>query len=288
MKYACIDRRRDRYPVRLMCRLLGVSASGYYAWRQRPESARLQSDRALLAQIRRIHEASKGVYGSPRVHAELVAAGMRVGRHKVARLMRLARLRGCPKRRFRVTTQRDPRHGVAKNLLQQNFTADRPNQRWAGDITYVATRQGWLYLAVVIDLYSRRIVGWSMSRWMSRRLVVDALRMAVEARQPAGPLVHHSDRGGQYSSDDFRDELAKHGIDCSMSSTGNCYDNAVVESFFAVLKRERVNRVRYRTRDEARADLFEYIEVFYNRKRRHGYLGNISPDDFERQSTGSF
>jgi putative transposase len=288
VKYACIDRRRDLYPVRLMCHLLGVSASGYYAWRQRPESARAHSDRELLARIRRIHEASKGVYGSPRVHAELVAEGVQVGRHKIAQLMRLARLRGCPKRRFRVTTQRDPSHRVAHNLLKQNFTADGPNRRWAGDITYIATQQGWLYLAVVMDLYSRRIVGWSMSRWMSRRLVVDALRMAVESRRPAGPLVHHSDRGGQYSSDDFRDELAKHGIDCSMSSTGNCYDNAVVESFFGVLKRERVNRVKYRTREAARADLFEYIEVFYNRKRRHGYIGNISPDDFERQSAGSF
>jgi transposase InsO family protein len=185
-------------------------------------------------------------------------------------------------------TQRAPAHPVAKNLLEQNFTAAAPNQRWAADITYISTRQGWLYLAVVMDLFSRRVVGWSMSRWMSRRLVVDALRMAVEARQPEGPLIHHSDRGAQYTSDDFREELARHGIACSMSSVGNCYDNAVVESFFGLLKRERVNRVRYRTREQARADLFEYIEVFYNRKRRHGYLGNISPDDFERQSTGSF
>ena len=288
MRYACIERRRERYPVRLMCRLLGVSASGYYAWRTRPESPRAQRDRELLAMIRRIHAASNGVYGSPRVHAELVAEGVRVGRHKVAHLMRLARLRGCPKRRFRVTTQRDPAHPVAQNLLKQNFAAPAPDRRWAADITYISTRQGWLYLAVVMDLYSRRIVGWSMSRWMSRRLVVDALRMAVDARQPAEALVHHSDRGGQYTSDDFRDELAKHGIACSMSSAGNCYDNAVVESFFGLLKRERVNRLRYRTRDEARADLFEYIEVFYNRKRRHGYLGNISPADFERQSAGPF
>lgn len=288
MRYACIERRRDHYPVRVMCRLLGVSASGYYAWRKRPDSPRMQRDRELLARIRRIHAASRGVYGSPRVHAELVGEGVRVGRHKVARLMRLARLRGCPKRRFRATTRREPAHRVAKNLLQQNFDAQAPNQRWAADITYISTRQGWLYLAVVMDLFSRRVVGWSMSRWMSRRLVVDALRMAVEARQPEGPLIHHSDRGAQYTSDDFRAELAAHGIACSMSSTGNCYDNAVVESFFGLLKRERVNRVRYRTREEARADLFEYIEVFYNRKRRHGYLGNISPDDFERQSTGSF
>jgi transposase InsO family protein len=174
VKYACIDRRRDLYPIRLMCRLLKVSPSGYYAWRTRPESARAKRDRELMPQIRRIHLDSKGVYGSPRVHAELVAEGMPVGRHKVARLMRLERLRGCPKRRFRVTTERDPRHPVAKNLLKQNFATDAPNQRWAADITYISTRQGWLYLAVVMDLYSRRIVGWSMSHWMSRHLVVDA------------------------------------------------------------------------------------------------------------------
>ena len=288
MKYACIDRRRNRYPIRMMCRLLQVSSSGYYAWRARPESRRAQRDRELMPLIRRVYEGSKGVYGSPRVHAELVAEGVPVGRHRVARLMRLERLRGCPKRRFRATTQRDPAHAVAKNLLKQSFAADAPNQRWAGDITYISTHQGWLYLAVVMDLYSRRIVGWSMSHWMSRRLVVDALRMAIDARRPEGSLIHHSDRGGQYTSDDFRDELAKHSIDCSMSSTGNCYDNAVVESFFGSLKRERVNRVRYRTRDEARADVFEYIEVFYNRKRRHGYLGNMSPADFEKQSAGSF
>jgi putative transposase len=160
------------------------------------------------------------------------------------------------------------------------------------DITYISTHQGSIYLAVVLDLYSRRIVGWSMSRWMSRRIVIDALRMAVNARQPAGKpagkLIHHSDRGSQYTSDDFRNELAKHGIEASMSSTGNCYDNAVAESFFGLLKRERVNRVRYRTREEARADLFEYIEVFYNRKRRHGYLGNISPAEFEYKTTGLY
>ena len=271
-----------------MCRLLGVSPSGYYAWRLRPECARVQRDCELSNKIRYIHAASKGVYGSPRVHAELAAQGVHVGRHKVAQLMHSARLRGCPKRRYRTTTQRNPTHRVAHNLLKQDFTAKRPDERWASDITYIATRQGWLYLAVTMDLFSRRIIGWSMDRWMSRHLVVDALRMAVDARQPTGPLIHHSDRGGQYSSDDFRDELAKHGITASMSSTGNCYDNAVVESFFGALKRERVNRVRYRTREEARADLFEYIEVFYNRKRRHGYIGNISPDDFERQSTGSF
>jgi len=271
-----------------MCRLLGVAASGYYAWLKRPEAARMQRNRELLEKVKSIHEASKGVYGSPRVHAELIAEGIDVGRHKVAQLMRSARLKGCPKRRYRTTTQRDPTHRVPHNLLKQDFAADGPDQRWASDITYIATRQGWLYLAVTMDLFSRRIVGWSMDRWMSRHLVIDALRMAIEARRPTGSLIHRSDRGGQYSSDDFRNELARHGITPSMSSTGNCYDNVVVESFFGTLKRERVNRVSYRTREQARADLFEYIEVFYNRKRRHSYIGNISPDDFERQSTGSF
>ena len=269
-----------------MCRLLGVSRSGYYAAKTRLESPRSKQDRELMAEIRRVHSASRGVYGSPRIQAELADEGYGVGRHKVARLMRLARLRGCPKRRFRVTTKRDPSHAVANDLLKQNFSADAPNQRWVADITYISTHQGWLYLAVVMDLFSRRIVGWSMSRWMSRRIVVDALRMAMDGRRPEGSLIHHSDRGGQYTSDDFRDELAKHGIECSMTGGGHCYDNAVAESFFGLLKRERVNRTRYRTRDEARADVFDYIEVFYNRKRRHGYLGKISPVDFEERSAG--
>ena len=195
-----------------MCRLLSVSRSGYYAAKTRPESSRSKQDRELVTEITRVHSASRGVYGSPRVQAELVAEGHQVGRHKVARLMRLERLRGCPKRRFRVTTQREPSHAVAKNLLNQNFSAQMPNQRWVADITYISTHQGWLYLAVVMDLYSRRIVGWSMSRWISRRIVIDALRMAIDARQPAGSLVHHSDRGGQYTSDDFRKERAKQGI----------------------------------------------------------------------------
>ena len=216
--------------------------------------------------------------------AELNEEGYPCGRHKAARLMRIAGLRGCPKRSFRVTTQRDPSHPVADNLLEQDFTAEGPNERWASDITYISTRQGWLYLAVVMDLYSRRIVGWSMGRWINRHLVIDALNMAIGQRRPNGELLHHSDRGSQYTSDDFREELEKHGIQCSMSARGNCYDNAVVESFFGILKRERVNRTRYLTRDEAQADIFDYIERFYNRKRRHGYLGNISPVVFEERT----
>jgi putative transposase len=174
VKYARIERCRDRYPVRLMCRLLGVSRSGYYAARKRPESTRSKRDRDLMEEIKRVHTQSKGVYGSPKIQAELVDEGFQVGRHKVAKLMRLEGLRGCPKRRYRMTTKQDPRHRVAENLLEQNFSTAQPNQRWVADITYISTNQGWLYLAVVIDLYSRKVVGWSMSRWMSRRLVVDA------------------------------------------------------------------------------------------------------------------
>jgi putative transposase len=288
MRYLCIDYRRVQYPIAMMCRVLRVSRSGYYAWRTRPESARAKIDRELTRVIKRVHAESKGVYGSPKVREDLKDEGYQYSRHKVARLMRNAGLRGCPKRRFRVTTKRDPKHGVAKNLLKQDFHAKAPNQYWASDITYISTQQGWLYLAVVMDLYSRRIVGWSMSHRIGRHIVMDALTMAIKDRQPEDGLIHHSDRGSQYTSDDFRDELQKHGIVCSMSGRGNCYDNAVVESFFGLMKRERVNRVRYRTRNEARADLFDYIECFYNRKRRHGYIGNISPVAFERRSLGLY
>lgn len=283
MRYRCIDRRRNRYPVRMMCRLLGVSRSGYYGWRGRPESERARTDREFTRVIRRVHTESKGTYGSPRITAELRDEGYGHGHNKVARLMRAAGLRGCPKRRFRVTTQRDPSHPVADNLLKQDFTAEAANRRWASDITYLRTRKGWLHLAVVMDLYSRRIVGWSMSKHISRHLVIDALTMALDQRCPEGDLIHHSDQGSQYTSDDFRDLLEEQGIRCSMSSRGNCYDNAVVESFFGLLKRERANQV-YLTPDDARADVFDYIECFYNRKRRHGYLGNISPAAFEEQA----
>ena len=198
--------------------------------------------------------------------------------------MHIAGLKGCPKRRFRVTTKR----GMTKasNLLDQDFSAATVNERWASDITYLWTNQGWLYLGVVMDLYSRRIIGWSMSRRLSRHLAVNSLAMALDQRRPGDDLIHHSDRGVQYMSDDFQDLLKKNGITCSMSGKGSCYDNAVVESFFASLKRERTRRRKYRTRDEARADVFDYIERFYNRKRRHGYVGNISPVLFEKRTLG--
>ncbi len=272
----------------MMCRLLQVSKSGYYAWRTRPESRRAKEDRELTRVIRRLHAESGGVYGSPRIHADLRDEGFKVGRNRVARLMRNARLRGCPKRRFRVKSSKSPGYLVTPNLLDQDFRAGRANERWASDITYVHTTQGWLYLAIVMDLYSRRIVGWSMDRHMSRYLAIDALRMAIGRRRPGIGLIHHSDRGPQYISDDFLAELKEHGMRSSMSGSGNCFDNAVVESFFGVMKRERVNRVSYRTRDEARADIFEYIEVFYNQKRRHGYLGNISPAAFEKWACGLY
>ena len=265
-----------------MCRLLRVSTSGYYAWRIRPESRRARFNRALTQRIRLIHSESDGTYGSPRIQAELRATGLTCGRAKVARLMRNAGLKGCPKRRFRVTSKR----GLVKasNLLEQDFSATTVNERWASDITFIWTGQGWLYLAVVMDLYSRKIIGWSMSRRIDRHIVVDAMKMALNHRRPVGDLIHHSDRGSQYLSDDFQDLLKQHDVTCSMSDKGSCYDNAVVEAFFASLKRERTRRRKYRTREEARADVFDYIERFYNRQRRHGYVGNISPTEFEERT----
>ena len=263
---------------------MGVSASGYYAWRRRPESRRTRHNRELMRAIRVVHAESDGTYGSLRIHAALNASGVACGRAKVTRLMHNAGLKGCPKRRFRVTTRRGG--APASNLLDQNFTANTPNQRWASDITFIYTGQGWLYLAVVMDLYSRRIIGWSMSRRINRHIVVRALNMALGRRRPGEDLIHHSDRGSQYLSDNFQDLLKANGITCSMSDKGSCYDNAVVESFFASLKRERTKRRKYRTRDEARADVFDYIERFYNRERRHGYVGNISPAEFEKRTLG--
>ena len=283
MRYGCIHRRRNQYPIRLICRLLKVSPSGYYAWRTRPESRRARFDRELTRSIRLVHAESDGTYGSPRVHVELKASGWQCGRAKVARLMRNAGLKGCPKRRFRVTTKR----GMVKasNLLEQDFSVARANEVWASDITFIWTGQGWLYLAVVMDLYSRKIIGWSMSRRIDRRIVMDAMQMALSHRQPTGDLIHHSDRGSQYLSDDFQDLLRRHGVTCSMSDRGSCYDNAVVEAFFASLKRERTKRRKYQTREQAKADVFDYIERFYNRQRRHGYVGNISPTEFEERTS---
>jgi putative transposase len=285
LRYRCIRRRRYQYPIRMMCRLLGVSRSGYYDWCNRDESTRARNDRALSRMIRELHEASGGVYGARKLHRELIDHGQRCGRHKVAKLMRQSGLKGYPKRRFRRARNGPITYPFADNLLKQDFKAKGINERWSSDITFIVTRQGWLYLAVVMDLFSRRIIGWSMDRRVGRHLVVDALTMALDHRTDK-PAIHHSDRGVQYSSDDFRDLLKEEGIECSMSGVGCCYDNAPVESFFSLLKRERVRRKTYATRDEAKADVFDYIECFYNRKRRHGYLDYTSPVAFEMRTQG--
>ena len=281
MRYQCIHRRREQHSVRMMCRLLRVSRSGYYDWCNRSESNRRRRDRALMPLVRQVHLESRGVYGARKIHRELRAKGEACGRHKVARLMRQAGLKGCPKRRFRRMKDQPPSYPIAHNLLQQDFTALRANERWASDITYISTRQGWLYLAVVMDLYSRRIVGWAMDRRTGRHLVIDAMKMALDQRDV--PAIHHSDRGPQYTSDDFRELLSMHGIECSMSGRGSCYDNAPVESFFSLLKRERIRRQTYATREEAKTDVFDYIERFYNRWRRHATLGYVSPVEYESQ-----
>lgn len=281
MRYACIAAQRQEFPVRMMCRLLEVTVSSFYAWNRRGRSLRSREDDRLKQRISAVHAESDGVYGSPKVRDELLEAGEQVGRHRVARLMRELGLEGCPKKRYKLTTDSEHGFAVAANHLDRDFTATAPNQRWVADITYIRTAEGWLYLAVVLDLYSRAIVGWSMSQRITRDLVLKALLMALWRRNPDSELLHHSDRGSQYASADFQALLAEHGIVCSMSGTGNCYDNAAMESFFGLLKRERVHRRRYRTRQEARTDLFDYIERFYNRTRRHGSAGRMSPLNYE-------
>jgi transposase InsO family protein len=277
---------REMFWVRLMCKTLEVSRSGFYAWLGREESDRACEDRGLTALIRGIFAESRGIYGVPRVHRILRQRGQRCGRKRVARLMRRAGLRSKTKRRFRVKTT-DSKHGhpIAPDRLQQDFSIDAVNKVWLSDITYIATDEGWLYLASIMDLCSRKIVGWSMASTLHTTIVVDALLMAIDLRRPEPGLIHHSDRGVQYASAEFRAMLAAHGLVASMSRQGNCYDNAVKESFFHTLKTELVNRERYRTRDEARASVFEYIEAFYNRQRIHSSLDYQSPADFERART---
>lgn len=282
MKYQCIADHRDVLPVAMMCRLLGVKPSGFYAWLRRSPSQRSVDDQRYKKKVVEIYEESDGVYGSRKVRDGFLDLGFHVGRRRIARLMRELGLKGCPKKRYRVTTQSNHGFWVAPNQLEREFTADRPNQRWVADITYIRTGEGWLYLAAVMDLYSKAIVGWSMSDRLNRDLVISAMMMAIWQRKPGSELMHHSDRGSQYASDDFQSMLDEHGIECSMSGTGNCYDNAAMESWFGLLKRERVHRRRYRTRAEARSDVFDYIERFYNRRRPHGSSGRMSPLKYEQ------
>jgi transposase InsO family protein len=274
------------FEVGLMCKTLEVSRSGFYAWLGREESDRACDDRRVTALIRDIFTESRGIYGIPRVHRTLRQRGVRCSRKRVARLMRLAGLRSKTKRRFRVKTT-DSKHGhpIAPDRLQQDFNADGVNKVWLSDITYIPTDEGWLYLASVMDLCSRKIVGWSMAETLHAAIVIAALRMAIDRRRPEPGLIHHSDRGVQYASAEFRAVLDAHGLIASMSRQGNCYDNAVKESFFHTLKTELVNHEHYRTRDQARASVFEYIEAFYNRQRIHSSLDYQSPDDFERAGT---
>jgi putative transposase len=283
VKFTFIDAEKASYPVRTLCRALGVSPSGFYAWRTRPPSERQQLDQRLAEAARTAHARSRQTYGSPRIHAELQAQGHRVGRKRVARVMRQAGLAAQLRRRYRATT--DSTHGepIAANLLRRDFDVSTPNRVWAADITCVWTHEGWLYLAVVVDLFSRRVVGYAMADHLLTVLALDALDMALDTRSPGTDLVHHSDRGTQYASGDYRQLLIDNRITCSMSRRGNCWDNAVVESFFATLKAEFLDRRSWPTRAQARVAIHEYISAFYNRQRRHSYLGYLTPVEYEQK-----
>ena len=283
MRYAFVAAHREEFSVCLLCRVLGVSRSGYFAWRSRSESHRSRANRYLLARIRSAYVASRQTYGSPRIHRKLSSQGDVCGRGRVERLMRLSGIRAQRKRRFVVTT--DSRHNlpVAENILGRAFAVEGPDRVWASDITYVPTDEGWLYLAGVLDLGMKGVVGWSMGENLDRALVMDALRMAYHRRRPGAGLVHHSDRGSQYASRDYQALLSAYGMRSSMSRKGDCWDNAPMVSFFATLKKELIHQRRFRTREEARREIFEYIEVFYNRERLHSSLGYVSPAEYERQ-----
>lgn len=283
MTYRFIDQHKDRWPVRLLCQTLEVSPASYYAWRQRPRSQQQQRRDSLVVHMRTIHAEVKARYGSPRIQKELVARGHGCCVNTVAKLMHDNHIRAKTARKFRVrTTDSDHDLPVADNLLDRQFNPSAANEVWVTDITYIPTRQGWLYLAAVEDLYSRRVVGWSMAANMESRLVVDALEMAVQRRLPDERLLSHSDRGSQYASEHYQRRLDQHGITCSMSRRADCWDNAPMESFFASLKKELIHDADFTTREEAQAAIFEYIEVFYNVQRRHSSLGYVSPAEYEQ------
>jgi len=278
-----VQQERAEHHIATLCRVLGVSPSGYYAWSTRPPSARSKADQVLLVQIHAIHERSRGTYGAPRIHAELRECGVRCGRKRVARLMRQAGLAGVQRRRYRSTTRQNPDAVAALDLVQRDFTASGPDQLWVADVTYVPTGEGWLYLATVLDAWSRRIVGWAMGDTLRTALVVEALNMAVWNRRPAGEVIHHSDRGAQYTSLVFSQRCREAGVAPSMGSVGDAYDNALAEAFFATLETELLMRHTFATRAAARLALFEFIEGFYNSHRRHSALGYLSPAEFERR-----
>jgi putative transposase len=280
--FSFIQQHKEVWPVTLLCNTLGVSPAGFYAWLQRPPSEQQHRRDALLVEIRAVHAEVKERYGSPRIHAELQANGVPCCVNTVAKLMHDNDIRAKTARKFRNTTDSNHSLPVAENLLDRQFDPTGPNEKWVGDITYLPTREGWLYLAVIEDLYSRKVVGWAMADHMQSRLVVDALEMAVTRRLPGEGLLAHTDRGSQYASDHYQRLLKKHGIECSMSGVGQCWDNAPMESFFASLKKELIHHEDYQTRAEARASIVEYIEVFYNNRRRHSSLGYVSPAAYEQ------
>jgi putative transposase len=286
-RFRFVEQEKARYPVRILCSALGVSPSGYYAWRARGPSARAVSDAALASEIRRSHARSRGTYGVPRIHADLAEAGHRVSRKRVARLMRRDGLAGVHRRRFVRTTIRDAEAESFPDLVDRDFRAPGPDRLWVADITELPTRSGSCYLASIADAFSRRVVGWSMATHMRAELVTAALDAAIVRRRPGTDLIHHSDHGTQYTSLAFGRRLRESGIGASMGSVGDCYDNAMAESFFATLETELIDRSDWANPAEAKAAVFEYIEVFYNRIRRHSSLGNLSPEQFEERYRSS-
>ena len=283
MKYEFIRRHGKEYKVTRMCEVLAVSTSGYYDWRDRPESRRSRENRVLIEKIKRSHQASRGIYGSPKVHADLVAAGERCSENRVARLMKVANIQSKLAKKFVITTDSKNTLEPAPDLVRRSFTVAQRDSVWVGDTTFIATREGWLYLAVVLDLFSRRVIGWAMGTRNNSELVQDALTMALWRRGKVKNVIVHTDQGSTYASGDYQRQLEAHGLRCSMSRKGECLDNAVAESFFGSLKNERVYHEDYKTRAEARQSIFEYIEVFYNRQRRHAFLNYMTPVEYEAQ-----
>jgi len=289
VRYAFIKTKEVAFPIQVMCRVLEVSRSGYYAWKERPEAPVNAAQVAASAEVEAAHRRSRGTYGSPRIHRDLRARGIRISRKSVERLMRDKGLKGAQKRRFRCTTDSRHSHPIASNELDRNFDPDQPNRVWAGDVTYIATDDGWLYLAVILDLFSRRVVGWSVSATNDTALASEALRRALAARHPSAGLLHHTDRGSPYAALAYTAILRQHGVVTSMSRAGDCYDNAVVESFFGTLKAELIGGYRYPSRAVATAAIADYIENFYNPQRRHSHLQYLSPIEFElRSQTAAF
>ena len=282
MKYQFIAAYRHEYPITTMCRVLEVSVSGYYAWSKRPSSQRSREDAQLAEQVKITFQSNRGVYGSPRVHAELQAQGIRCARKRVARLMREQEVFARRPRHRTITTQSEPSAQVAPNLLERDFSADEPNTKWVADTTYIWTAQGWLYLAVVLDLFSRMVVGWSMAATQDATLVMHALHMAIARRRPQAGLLHHTDRGSTYTSESYQALLRQEGMVASMSRTADCYDNAAMESFFHSFKGECIDGQSFPTRAQARSITFDYIETFYNRTRRHSTLHYLSPLTYEQ------